>query len=132
MLAPHRKNNKAAYKPPVRTSLDTGEEEAKESEESMVVLPSSTELFYFYGQSLEQCASLSTAQPLFDLANVHKKWLRIYAGWFLLVIYGSGLTHDAPMQRRFWLSVRNGLWLRPRASRLKLGSMLSCSSRPVS
>ncbi|KAG2016360.1 hypothetical protein CC2G_009531 [Coprinopsis cinerea AmutBmut pab1-1] len=79
MLAPHRKNNKAAYKPPVRTSLDTGEEEAKESEESMVVLPSSTELFYFYGQSLEQCASLSTAQPLFDLANVHKKWLRIYA-----------------------------------------------------
>ncbi|KAJ6625846.1 Vps53-like protein [Mycena sp. CBHHK59/15] len=29
---------------------------------------------------LEQCAKLSTGQPLFDLATVHKKWLRIYAG----------------------------------------------------
>jgi vacuolar protein sorting-associated protein 53 len=46
----------------------------------MMVFPSSTELFYFYGQSLEQCANLSTGQPLHDLAEVHKKWLRIYAG----------------------------------------------------
>ncbi|TFK21105.1 hypothetical protein FA15DRAFT_672889 [Coprinopsis marcescibilis] len=76
MLAPHRKSKIA--KPISRTSSENTEEEDKESE-SMVVLPSSTELFYFYGQSLEQCANLSTAQPLYDLAEVHKKWLRIYA-----------------------------------------------------
>ncbi|KAJ2919921.1 hypothetical protein MD484_g444, partial [Candolleomyces efflorescens] len=29
--------------------------------------------------TLDQCASLSTGQPLYDLANLHKKWLRIYA-----------------------------------------------------
>jgi len=46
----------------------------------MTVLPSSTDLFYFYGQSLEQCAKLSTGRPLFDLCTLHKKWLRIYAG----------------------------------------------------
>lgn len=51
------------------------------TEESPVfVLPSSTELFYFYGQNLEQCAKLSNRKPLFDLCNLHKKWLRIYAG----------------------------------------------------
>ncbi len=46
----------------------------------MTVLPSSTDLFYFYGQILEQCAKLSTDQPLFDLSNLFKRWLRIYAG----------------------------------------------------
>lgn len=79
MLAPHRKGK--AYKATPRTSLDTAGEEDKESE-TMMVFPSSTELFYFYGQSLEQCANLSTGQPLHDLAEVHKKWLRIYAGKF--------------------------------------------------
>ncbi|CAK5272531.1 unnamed protein product [Mycena citricolor] len=33
----------------------------------------------FYGQSLEQCAKLSTGKPLFDLCNLHRKWLQIYA-----------------------------------------------------
>lgn len=69
MLAPYR-GTKA------RSSLDM----AAGSESSAAVLPSSTELFYFYGQNLEQCAKLSTKGPLFDLCTLHRKWLRIYAG----------------------------------------------------
>ena len=46
------------------------------------VFPSSTELFYFYAQILEQCANLFTGQPLYDLAQLQKKWLKIYAGTF--------------------------------------------------
>jgi hypothetical protein len=79
MLAPHRKKGK----PPPRTSLETqrsSTDETGNDEQPMAVLPSSTELFYFYGQSLDQCAKLSTGQPLFDLCNLHKKWLRVYAG----------------------------------------------------
>lgn len=76
MLAPHRGGK--AYKP-LRTSVDKEEEGDSESS-PLAVLPSSTELFYFYAQTLDQCASLSTGQPLYDLANLHKKWLRIYAG----------------------------------------------------
>lgn len=78
MLAPHRKKGK----PPPRTSLDTtrtSTDEESKDEQPMVVLPSSTELFYLYGQSLDQCAKLSVGQPLFDLCNLQKKWLRIYA-----------------------------------------------------
>jgi vacuolar protein sorting-associated protein 53 len=51
-----------------------------DAEPPVSVLPSSTELFYFYGQNLEQCAKLSNKGPLFDLSTLHKKWLRIYAG----------------------------------------------------
>ncbi|KAG5219848.1 Vacuolar protein sorting-associated protein [Salix suchowensis] len=73
-VGPHRnsKNRKAQPRPSL---------EAEESEEpTSTVLPSSTDLFYFYRQSLEQCAKLSTGQPLFDLCAVLKKWLKIYAG----------------------------------------------------
>lgn len=68
----------SAYRgPKARTSLD----ETSVGEDSVPhVLPSSTELFYFYGQTLEQCARFSNKAPLFDLSTVHKKWLRIYAG----------------------------------------------------
>ncbi|RPD57521.1 hypothetical protein L226DRAFT_503394 [Lentinus tigrinus ALCF2SS1-7] len=45
----------------------------------VLVLPSSTELFYFYAQTLDQCARLFTGQPLYDLCALFKKWLRIYA-----------------------------------------------------
>lgn len=62
-----------------RTSLD--ETAAAEDGSALTpVLPSSTELFYFYGQNLEQCAKFSIKRPLFDLSGVHKKWLRRYAG----------------------------------------------------
>ncbi|KAJ7899048.1 Vps53-like protein [Mycena leptocephala] len=79
MLAPHRKGR--GVKSP-RPSLDVEHDIPSNDDNKnspIVVLPSSTELFYFYGQSLEQCAKLSTGKPLFDLATLHKKWLRIYA-----------------------------------------------------
>lgn len=85
MLNPHRN-------PKTRGSLDTVTRPstanstprpslaATEHEEpTPTVMPSSTELFYFYAQSLEQCAKLSTGQALFDLYRVQKKWLKIYA-----------------------------------------------------
>ncbi|KAJ7497608.1 Vps53-like protein [Mycena latifolia] len=79
MLAPHRKGR--GIRSP-RPSLEVEGDMPSDSDNKdspIVVLPSSTELFYFYGQSLEQCAKLSTGKPLFDLATLHKKWLRIYA-----------------------------------------------------
>lgn len=86
MLAPHRKGR--GGKAQSRPSLDAPSVPTEDGEDSnsspIIVLPSSTELFYFYGQSLEQCAKLSTGQALFDLCALHKKWLRIYAGMFSL------------------------------------------------
>jgi len=77
MLAPHRKGKANKPQPRASTEAPAGEDNAASP---MTVLPSSTDLFYFYGQSLEQCAKLSTGQALFDLCTLHKKWLRIYAG----------------------------------------------------
>ncbi|KAJ6498983.1 Vps53-like protein [Mycena sanguinolenta] len=76
MLAPHR--NRRGVKS-ARPSLDVEHDIPDDDNKAVIVLPSSTELFYFYGQSLEQCAKLSTGKPLFSLATLHKKWLRIYA-----------------------------------------------------
>ncbi|KAF8345521.1 Vps53-like protein [Amanita rubescens] len=67
MLAPHRKGR-------FSRTLST--------KSPHIVLPSSTELFYFYRQSLDQCAKYSTGQALYDLCTLHKKWLKIYAGAF--------------------------------------------------
>ncbi|KAF9243086.1 Vps53-like protein, partial [Melanogaster broomeanus] len=85
MLAPHR-NPRArssldtAPKPPTATSTPRASmSTTDEPDPAPIVLPSSTELFYFYAQSLEQCAKLSTGQALFDLCGVQKKWLKIYA-----------------------------------------------------
>jgi hypothetical protein len=78
MLSPHRKGKTVKAQP--RASLEGAASEEDTSAAPMTVLPSSTDLFYFYGQSLEQCAKLSTGQPLFELCTLHKKWLRIYAG----------------------------------------------------
>ena len=58
-------------------SLD---EQGHEEEDNQHVLPSSGDLFYFYAQTLEQCAKFTTGRPLYDLFVVFKKWLRIYAG----------------------------------------------------
>ncbi|RDB16847.1 Vacuolar protein sorting-associated protein 53 [Hypsizygus marmoreus] len=76
MLAPHRKSKSGRSQP--RPSLEVTAAR-DEGDSPMLVLPSSTDLFYFYAQSLEQCAKLSTGQALFDLCSLHKKWLRIYA-----------------------------------------------------
>jgi hypothetical protein len=75
----------SAYRgPKARSSLD--ESHPDDAGSLTPVLPSSTELFYFYGQNLEQCAKFSNQRPLFDLSSVHKKWLRIYAGMRDLVM----------------------------------------------
>jgi hypothetical protein len=76
LLAPHRG-------PKIRASLDTIQSHSTvddAEQTAIVVLPSSTELFYVYGQTLEGCATLSTGRPLFELLEVFKKWLRVYAG----------------------------------------------------
>lgn len=44
------------------------------------VLPSSTELFYFYGQTLEQCGKYTTGEPMSKLSKVFAKWLKVYSG----------------------------------------------------
>ncbi|KAG9295649.1 hypothetical protein G9A89_002967 [Geosiphon pyriformis] len=48
------------------------------------VLPSSTDLFYFYRETLVKFAQLSTSEPFFDLANMFGKWLKIYASDVLI------------------------------------------------
>ena len=53
------------------------------------MLPSSTEIFYFYGQTLEQCARLSKGVPMKDLVKVFAKWLKIYAGESCLLSFCS-------------------------------------------
>ena len=78
MLAPHRKGK--VIKTQSRQSAEAPANEHDDESSPMIVLPSSTDLFLFYGQSLEQCAKLSTGQALYDLSSLHKKWLRIYAG----------------------------------------------------
>ena len=81
MLAPHRGKKS-------RTSL-----EENTSENPSVVLPSSTELFYFYGQTLEQCSKLFTGKPLFDLSTLFRKWLRLYAEDVLTASLKRSLTN---------------------------------------
>jgi hypothetical protein len=105
MLAPHRSAKTTLSKARPRPSLDATPRTSEDTDESadvpVPVLPSSTELFYFYGQNLDQCAKLSTGKPLFDLCKVHKKWLRIYAGnnflSYLLCIF-----IDLILQRMYW------------------------------
>lgn len=54
-------------------------EEGITSGHQNTVSPSSTELFYFYRQVLEQCARLSNREPFRDLCAVYKRHLRNYA-----------------------------------------------------
>lgn len=49
------------------------------------VLPSSTELFYFYGQTLDQCQKYTTGEPMRRLARVFGKWLKVYSGKHICV-----------------------------------------------
>lgn len=79
MLAPHRRGRFART---LSADTTSAVDENQADESPHIVLPSSTELFYFYRQSLEQCAKYSTGQALFDLCTLHKKWLKIYAGAF--------------------------------------------------
>jgi hypothetical protein len=78
MLAAHRGVRSRASLEQVAMSTEDGEGAVA----PLVVLPSSTELFYFYAQSLESCANLAAGSDkvLLDLAKVHGKWLKVYAG----------------------------------------------------
>lgn len=85
MLGPHRGGTlKGRTSLETRASLDSSQDE---NAPPAMVLPSSTELFYFYGQNLEQCGNFGqtgTGKALFDLWGVHKKWLKVYAEEVLL------------------------------------------------
>ncbi|TPX31611.1 hypothetical protein SmJEL517_g05106 [Synchytrium microbalum] len=48
-------------------------------EEEEGIYSSSTDLFYFYRQSLVQCAKLSTRKPFLEMCKLFGKWLRAYA-----------------------------------------------------
>lgn len=63
-----------------------------------IVLPSSTELFYFYAQTLDQCSKFTTGSPLFDLVQVFKKWLRTYAGEFSVCTLDLSSSIDRQMR----------------------------------
>lgn len=52
------------------------------------ILPSSTELFYFYRETMERCAKLSNGQTFLELCGVYRKWLKVYAEEVL----GGGLS----------------------------------------
>ncbi|KAH8922413.1 hypothetical protein BT69DRAFT_1320210 [Atractiella rhizophila] len=52
-----------------------------------LVLPSSTEVFYFYGETLESLAKLTNKLPFLDLCGVFKKWLKTYAEDILVATY---------------------------------------------
>ncbi|RXK37067.1 vacuolar-sorting protein 53 long isoform [Tremella mesenterica] len=73
MLAPHRG-------PKSRSSLDSAIVQESEEAPTPTVLPSSTELFYVYGQTLEQCGKYTTGEPMKKLAKVFGKWLKVYSG----------------------------------------------------
>ncbi|KAF7797607.1 hypothetical protein EIP86_008807 [Pleurotus ostreatoroseus] len=82
-----------------RSSLEASTPRASQDDDDATrasVLPSSTELFYFYAQNLDQCAKLFIGQPLYDLCQLHKKWLRIYAEDVLL----SSMKRPASQIRR--------------------------------
>ena len=51
---------------------------AHHAEEPMKVLLSSTELFWFYRQTLERCAQLGEHAPFRELAALFARWLRRY------------------------------------------------------
>ncbi|RHZ45916.1 hypothetical protein Glove_642g7 [Diversispora epigaea] len=59
-------------------------ESIPDDDSSTTVLQSSTDLFYFYRETLENCAKLSTKKPLFDLYIMFAKWLRLYASEVLI------------------------------------------------
>ncbi|CAG8441641.1 3122_t:CDS:10 [Ambispora leptoticha] len=48
------------------------------------VFLSSTDLFYYYGETLKNFAKLSTGQSFLDLAGMFGKWLKIYASDILI------------------------------------------------
>jgi len=73
MLAPHRGGRSTS-------SMEGSMQDETEENPTPTVLPSSTELFYFYGQTMEQCGKYTTGEPLKKLGRVFAKWLKVYSG----------------------------------------------------
>ncbi|KAI8079383.1 hypothetical protein BDF21DRAFT_340243 [Thamnidium elegans] len=55
-----------------------------EDDGTMAVLPSSTDLFYFYRETLVQCSKFSTGKALFDLCQLFAKHLDSYCNQIIL------------------------------------------------
>ncbi|KAJ3379710.1 Vacuolar protein sorting-associated protein 53 [Lobulomyces angularis] len=55
--------------------IETSDQQANEDS----VLPSSTDLFYCYRQTMVQFSRFSTGKPFLDLSKLFKKWLSIYS-----------------------------------------------------
>ncbi|KAI7862352.1 Vps53-like protein [Spinellus fusiger] len=55
-----------------------------EDDTNMTVLPSSTDLFYFYRETLAQCAKFSTGKALWDLCQLFSKYLYSYCNVIIL------------------------------------------------
>lgn len=60
------------------------------------VIPSSTELIKFYQLSLNQCAKLSTGQPLLELSKVFGRYLEQYSQQILLAYISEKPTQHTP------------------------------------
>ncbi|KAK5941197.1 Vacuolar protein sorting-associated protein 53 [Knufia obscura] len=60
------------------------------------VIPSSTELIKFYQLSLNQCARLSTAQPLLELSKVFGRYLEQYSQQILLFYISEKPSGNTP------------------------------------
>ena len=87
MLTSHQNGLKARGSLEARPSFDVPNPGSEEDSAPLMVHPSSTELFYFIGHNLEQCANLGrtgTGKALFNLLGIHKKWLKVYAEDVLL------------------------------------------------
>ena len=69
---------------------------ADEDFHSQMVIPSSTELFTFYRQTLAQCAKLSTGARLVELSKVFAKYLDQYAQQVLLYFISEKPTGATP------------------------------------
>ncbi|WVQ67566.1 uncharacterized protein L199_005767 [Kwoniella botswanensis] len=74
----------SAYRGPRSRSSMEGAMQQESDTPVPTVLPSSTELFYFYGQTLEQCEKYTKGEPMRKLSKVFAKWLKIYSDDVLL------------------------------------------------
>lgn len=64
---------------PDQSQQEEGTGPSAPSAQHYTVLPSSTELFYFYRQSLEQCSRFTNRESFRDLCLVFRRYLRAYA-----------------------------------------------------
>ncbi|WWC62062.1 uncharacterized protein I303_104651 [Kwoniella dejecticola CBS 10117] len=67
------------YRGPRSRSSMEGAMQTESDNPVPIILPSSTELFYFYGQTLEQCEKYTKGEPMRKLSKVFAKWLKVYS-----------------------------------------------------